>query len=298
MYAELSSRIPIKGSAFTYTYVTFGELPAFLVGCSLNLRYGATAASLGRGIASYLNGLLEKLGCTVPAVMQGVTVFGVEDCSIVAVLALFILTFIFTLGMSESNTFNLVFTALKLLTLVAIIVMAYINMNLQNFTPFTLEEEGGLKGTFLAASIIVFGYTGFDAVTTLSEDARNPARDIPASVKAILPICMLLYFLTASSLSGMARLEDLNAETAMADAFYSAGYERAGIVIYFCAVFGITTACFTSIVCQPKILQAQAADGLLPSVFSEVNARTNTPVKGAWISFAVMTIPAFFLDLE
>ena len=90
-----------------------------------------------------MNGLIEKLGYTLPEAMKGVTVFGVENCSIEAVVALFLLTIVFTLGMQESNTFNLVFTTLKIVTLIAIIVMAYINFDSQNFTPLTLEDEGG-----------------------------------------------------------------------------------------------------------------------------------------------------------
>ena len=99
MYAELSSRIPINGSAFAYTYVTFGELPAFFVGWNLNLRYAISASGLSRGLASYFNGLLEKLGIGVSESVTSLTVFGVKDCSIEAVLFLFILTLIYTFGM-------------------------------------------------------------------------------------------------------------------------------------------------------------------------------------------------------
>ena len=99
MYAELSSRIPINGSAFAYTYVTFGELPAFLVGWNLNLRYAISASGLSRGLASYFNGLLQKLGYGLPTEYTSLTVFGVENCSIEAVIFLFILTLIYTFGM-------------------------------------------------------------------------------------------------------------------------------------------------------------------------------------------------------
>lgn len=140
MYAELSSRIPINGSAFAYTYVTFGEISAFLVGWNLNLRYAISASGLARGLASYFNGLLEKLGVGLPKDVTHLTVFGVENCSIEAVAFLFILTLIYTFGMQESNIFNMIFTILKLVTLAFIIVLGYLNFNIDNFTPFTLEE--------------------------------------------------------------------------------------------------------------------------------------------------------------
>ena len=140
MYAELSSRIPINGSAFAYTYVTFGELPAWIVGWNLNLRYGGSASGLARGAASYLNGLLIKFGVAVPAWMIGVDFLGMKNCSIEAVLFLAILNLIYCRGMEESNTFNLVFTVLKLVTLVMIIFIAFLKFDLNNFSPFILEE--------------------------------------------------------------------------------------------------------------------------------------------------------------
>ena len=126
-------------------------------------------------------------------------------------------------------------------------MLGYMNFNIDNFYPFTLEDQGGFAGTFLGASIIFYGYLGFDFITTLSEDSKNPVKDIPAAVRDSTLICILLYFMTATSLCGMARIEDFNPDTAMADAFSSVGYEWASVVIYFCAFFGITAACFTNL---------------------------------------------------
>ena len=206
MYAELSSRIPINGSAFSYTYVTFGELPAWIIGWSLNLRYGISACGLSRGMASYFIGLLVKFGINVPQWMIGISFLGNEKCSVVAPLFLAILTFIYTRGLQESNWFNIIFTSLKLATLVLIIVIAFLKFNADNLTPFVLEEEGGWSGTFLAASLIFYGYLGFDFITTLSPDAKNPARSIPFAVTSSTLLCVLIYFLTAFSLAGMAPL--------------------------------------------------------------------------------------------
>ena len=140
MYAELSSRIPINGSAFAYTYVTFGELPAWIVGWNMNLRYGMSASGLARGMSSYFNGLLMKLGVNVPSWMLGVDVFGIKNCSIEAVVFLALLNYMYTRGIEESNTFNTVFTILKLVTLVLIIFIAFLMFDSDNFSPFTLED--------------------------------------------------------------------------------------------------------------------------------------------------------------
>ena len=174
MYAELSSRIPINGSAFSYTYVTFGELPAWIVGWNMNLRYGMSASGLARGMSSYFNGILVKFGVNVPQWMLGIDVFGIKNCSIEAVIFLATLNLIYTRGIEESNIFNIVFTVLKLATLVMIIIIAFLKFDASNLSPFVLEEEGGFQGTFLSSSIIFYGYLGFDFITTLSSEAKNP----------------------------------------------------------------------------------------------------------------------------
>ena len=132
--------------------------------------------------------------------------FGVKNCSIEAVIFLAILTFIFTLGIEESNLFNQVFTALKLVSLFMIIIIAFWKFDSRNLSPFFIEEEGGIEGTFLAASLIFYGYLGFDFITTLSSDSKNPAKSIPFAVKSSTMICIGLYVLTAFSLAGMAPL--------------------------------------------------------------------------------------------
>ena len=255
MYAELSSRIPINGSAFSYTYVTFGELSAFLVGWNLNLRYAVSSAGLARGFSSYFNGLLEKIGFTLPPLMKGIDVFGMKECQIEAPILLCLLTLIYTLGMQESNLFNIILTTLKLATLLFIIVLAFSEFDRANFTPFYIEEYG-FSGTILAASMVFYGYLGFDFITTVSDDARKPVTDIPKAVFNSTLLCLVLYLLTSTSLAGMAKLQDYNADTAMADSFYDKGYGWASIIIYLCALFGIVAACFTNLISQQKVLQA------------------------------------------
>ena len=145
MYAELSSRLPnTSGSGFNYTYVTFGELPAWIVGWNQSLRYGMSCAGLSNAMVSYFIGLLDRFDVEFPKWLYDLTVFGVDDCSISAIIFLFLLTIVYTLGMQESNIFNMVFTILKLLTLGFIILLGYINFDINNFSPFTLEEHDGI----------------------------------------------------------------------------------------------------------------------------------------------------------
>ena len=109
---------------------------------------------------------------------------------------------------------------------------------------------------------------------------------------------MGIYILCAISLAGMAPLQDFNKDTAMADAFQYVDLDWVSFIIYFCAFFGITAACFTNLLAQSKCLQATAEDGLIPRVFAELHPTKQIPVKGSWISVLAMAIPAFLLDLE
>ena len=170
-------------------------------------------------MAEYFNGLLIKCGINLPSFMTGITVFGIPNCQIEGPIFVITLTLILTRGMSESDAFNLFMTTLKLGTLVFIIMLAFANWDTSNYEPFILEEEGGWAGTILAASIIFYGYLGFDVITTLSPDAARPEKDVARAVKFSTILCILLYILTAVSLAGMARMQDFSAETAMAEAF-------------------------------------------------------------------------------
>eukprot|EP00354_Favella_ehrenbergii_P005301 CAMPEP_0170451500 /NCGR_PEP_ID=MMETSP0123-20130129/719_1 /TAXON_ID=182087 /ORGANISM="Favella ehrenbergii, Strain Fehren 1" /LENGTH=283 /DNA_ID=CAMNT_0010713209 /DNA_START=210 /DNA_END=1061 /DNA_ORIENTATION=- len=254
MLAELSSRIRTNGSAFSYTYATMGELPAWVVGWNLNLRYGLCSAGLARGMTSYFVGLFAKFGAPLPTWMYSMSFFGAEKCSILSIIFLLVLHLIYIRGTEESKIFNMVFTVLKLLTLLFIIVVALAKFDSDNFSPFVLDEHDGWAGSFYATTLIFYGYTGFDIVTTLTQEAQKPSKNVPLAIKASSLICMCLYALTAFALYGMAPLQNFNAETAMADAFASVGLEKISFVVYFCAFFGITAACFTNLISQPRIL--------------------------------------------
>ena len=148
------------------------------------------------------------------------------------------------------------------------------------------------------ASLIYFGYLGFDVITTLSDEAKNPVRDVPLSVRDNNIIVTVIYFATTFALVSIARLETFHPETAFAEAFTSIGMPWVTIVIYFCAFIGITATCFSQHIAQPRVLVPQAHDGLIPKIFGEVDPVTRIPVKGSWIVYVIVAIPAFLMDLE
>lgn len=206
VYAELSSRIPVSGSAFSYIYCSFGELPAFIIGWNVLLRWIAAGGALGRGFSSYIYEFLYKLGWQLPDWLVNATVFGRDDCSLLTVLYLALLTYFVTRGSSDSNICNIIMTSAKTISLILLIIVAFCYFNIDNFTPFVLEEEGGVLGLLAGTSMVFFGYLGFEFVTTIAEEAKDPINDLPGAIRDSVFICMALYMLIAISLYGMAPL--------------------------------------------------------------------------------------------
>ena len=163
------------------------------------------------------------------------------------VLYVILCTYITTKGSKQSNTFNQIFTISKLVTLLFICVVAFYNFKSSNFEPFFLPEQGGFMGTLYSSSIIFFAFLGFEFITCLSEESKNPIRDLPLSINLSIGFCCLLYCLIAVSLTGMAKLQLLNPSTAMADAFTLVGMDWMSFVIYVSAFIGITGSVFTKL---------------------------------------------------
>lgn len=163
------------------------------------------------------------------------------------VLYVIFCTYILTLGSKESNLFNYVFTIGKLVTLGFITLMAFTYFKSENLQPFFLEERGGFQGTIEGATIVFFAFLGFDFITCLAEESRNPRKDLPKSIQLTIGLCSVLYCLIALSLAGMAKLHTLPGETAMAHAFATVGSEWMSYIIYISAFLGISASAFTQL---------------------------------------------------
>src|SRR4051812_24818268 len=178
-YAELASSIPVSGSAYTYTYATLGEIVAWIIGWDLILEYGVSVAGIAVGWGGNLNAFLDAaFGFTLPdAIAKSPSEGGVFNLP--AVFVVLAITLLLVRGVTESARANLVMVAIKLVVLTFFIVVAFANFSTHNFTPFL---PAGTHGITSAAAIIFFAYIGFDAVSTGSEEARNPARDLPLAI--------------------------------------------------------------------------------------------------------------------
>src|SRR5919107_1844745 len=200
-YAELASSIPVSGSAYTYTYATLGEIVAWIIGWDLILEYGVSVAAIAVGWGGNLNAFLDAaFGVALPDAIAT----SPEDGGVFNLPAVFIvlaITLLLVRGVTESARVNLVMVVIKLSVLLFFIVVAFANFGTGNFQPFMPQ---GVDGVTSAAAIIFFAYIGFDAVSTGSEEARNPSKDLPLAIIGSLLICTLFYVLTAVGALGIA----------------------------------------------------------------------------------------------
>jgi APA family basic amino acid/polyamine antiporter len=277
-YAELASSIPVSGSAYTYTYATLGEIVAWIIGWDLILEYGVSVAAVAVGWGGNFNVFLDAaFGVQLPDAIAK----SPEDGGIFNLPAVFIvlaITFLLVRGVRESARANLIMVSVKLVVLTFFIVIALINFSPKNFTPFTPQGSGSVT---TAAAIIFFAYIGFDAVSTGSEEVRNPARDLPFAVIGSLGICTVFYILTAVGAIGIATPKQLQSSDApLASALKEgAGISWAAWILALGAVVAITSVILVILYGQTRIFFAMCRDGLLPERLAEVNARYGTPAK-------------------
>jgi APA family basic amino acid/polyamine antiporter len=277
-YAELASAIPVSGSAYTYTYATLGELVAWIIGWDLILEYGVSVAAVAVGWGGNFNVFLDAaFGIQIPdAIAKSPEDGGVFNLpAVIIVLAIMLLL---VRGVRESAGANSVMVAIKLLVLVFFIIVALFNFSTKNFTPFFQHGTGAVT---TAAAIIFFAYIGFDAVSTGSEEARNPAKDLPFAIIGSLLICTLFYVLVSVGALGIASPEAMkDSDTPLATALKDgAGITWAAWVLALGALIAITSVVLVVFYGQTRICFAMCRDGLLPEGLATVNARYGTPVR-------------------
>ncbi len=277
-YAELASAIPVSGSAYTYTYATLGEIVAWIIGWDLIIEYGVSVAAVAIGWGASLN---EFLDAAFDYHLPDAIVKSPEDGGVFnlpAVLVVLALTFLLVRGTRESARANVVMVAVKLGVLLFFIVIAFANFSTKNFTPFAPH---GWDSVTSAAAIIFFAYIGFDAVSTGSEEARNPAKDLPFAVIGSLVVVTIFYILTVLGALALAPASVLEKSAAPLAAALNegAGITWAAWILALGALVAITSVILVVLYGQTRILFAMCRDGLLPEGLAKVNPRYGTPAN-------------------
>ncbi len=316
-YAELASMVPISGSAYTYSYATLGELVAWIIGWDLIIEYAIGNVAVAISWAEFFNRLLRNLGIHVPdwltsnyrtateeTLAAAPHIFGIPIVfNILAFGIVALITIVLVWGIKESSNFNAVMVLIKILVLLFFIGLALYYVSpatmVQHWKPF---QPQGWFGTFTGAAVVFFAYIGFDAVSTVAEETKNPARDLPVGIIASLIVCTILYVLVAGVFTGMVPWETVRGWTAaqrgesltMALETVAPQALWQNTIIAFGSVVAHTAVLLVFQLGQPRIFFSMARDGLLPSVFASVHPRFKTPhVTTILTGVAVGGIAAF-----
>lgn len=320
-YAEFASTLPVAGSAYTFSYASLGELPAWIIGWDLVLEFALGTAVVAVGWAGYVRSLLENAGWRLPAVLSGPDVASGFTFDILAALLVLVLTGILVLGMKLSARVTSVVVAVKVTVVLLVIIAGSFFIDADNYRPFIPEARGsvaasglrapliqlmagyqpttfGVAGIFTAAAVVFFAFIGFDVVATAAEETRHPQRDMPRGILGSLFICTALYVAASVVVTGMQKYSELSIDAPLADAFKAVGQPFYAGLISFGAAVGLTTVCMILLLGQTRVFFAMSRDGLLPRLFARVHPRFGTPYRSTVLLGVIIAVVAGFTSIS
>lgn len=333
-YAEFASMVPVSGSAYTYSYVAFGEIIAWIIGWALIMEYAIGNITVAISWSDYFTGLLESGGIHLPqwiqmdylsatkgydeavALMQGGKTYeNLSDslkmahtawttsptigsfhliADLPALLIIILITWLVYRGMKESRNASNLMVVVKLCIILLVIAVGIFYVDTDNWSPFA---PNGVSGILKGVSAVFFAYIGFDAISTTAEECKNPQRDLPKGMMWAIIICTILYVIIALVLTGMVKYSDLNVGDPLAFVFDKLNLKWMSGIIAVSAVVAMASVLLVFQMGQPRIWMSMSRDGLLPKRFSKVHPKYQTPSYATIVTGFVVAIPALFLNL-
>ncbi|MGI4789931.1 MAG: amino acid permease [Janthinobacterium lividum] len=292
-YAEFAALIPIAGSAYTYSYATLGELVAWIIGWDLILEYALGSATVAVGWAGYVSSFLHDLGINLPHI---------HGFNLPAMIGVLGVTALLGFGTKESTSFNAVIVVVKLVVIAAFLAFGIGHIHPANWHPFLPANTGqfghfGLSGVLRGAGVIFFAYIGFDAVSTAAQEAKNPQKDMPIGILGSLAVCTVLYILVAGTLTGIVSYKLLNVPDPIAVGVGAIGLGWLTEMVKVGVIAGLSSVMLVLMYGQTRIFYTMASDGLLPSIFSRLSPRFQTPTVATWLLGIIVSLIAAFVPL-
>ncbi|XP_042392693.1 cationic amino acid transporter 2, vacuolar-like isoform X2 [Zingiber officinale] len=300
-YAELSSRCPSAGSAYHYSYICVGEGVAWIIGWALILEYTIGGSAVARGISPNL-ALVFGGKDSLPSFLARIQIPGtdivVDPCAAILVL---LVTALLCIGIKESTFVQGIITTLNVCVLLFVIIAGgYLGFK-TGWVGYTVAGgyfPYGINGVLAGSATVFFAYIGFDSVASTAEEVKNPQRDLPFGIATSLALCCSLYMMVSVVIVGLVPYFTMDPDTPISSAFARNDVHWAVYIITSGACLALCSSLMGSILPQPRILMAMARDGLLPSFFSDVNERTQVPVKSTIVTGIFAASLAFFMDVS
>lgn len=294
-YAEFASAVPVSGSAYTYSYATFGELIAWILGWDLILEYGLASSAVASGWSGYFQGLLAGFGIHFPkALTSAYDPANGTFVDVPAIIIVFVITLLLTQGVKKSARFNTIMVIIKLAVVLLFIGVGAWYVKPSNWTPFM---PFGFSGVTTGAATVFFAYIGFDAVSTAAEEVKNPQKNMPIGIIASLIVCTVLYIIVSAILTGIVPYQQLDVKNPVSFALNYIHQDWVAGFISLGAIAGITTVLLVMLYGQSRLFYAISRDGLLPKVFSKVDKKKQTPTVNSWITCLLVAFFAGFVPL-
>ncbi len=334
-YAEFASMLPVSGSAYTYSYVAFGELMAWIIGWALVMEYAVGNITVAVSWSGYFTSLCDSAGWHIPAwattdyvsahegfnsasaMLKGgasETAFSQSQTEsyaawrsapnlaglriildIPAIVMSILITALVYIGMKESKTAGNWMVLLKLIIVLLVIVVGVGYVNTDNWHPFLPNGFGGVLG---GVSSVFFAYIGFDALSTTAEECKNPQRDLPRAMLYSIIICTVLYIIIALVLTGMVSYKELDVNDPLAYVFQKINLKWFSGIIAVSAVVAMAGVFLVFQLGQPRIWMTMSRDGLLPKRFSYIHPKYRTPTFATIVTGFFVVIPMLFIPSD
>ena len=325
-YAEFASRIPVAGSAYTYAYASFGEMMAWIIGWALLMEYSIGNIYVAFAWSGYFTNLLEAFHLHLPGYLT-TNYLAARDAAALAaggssefdpalltawdtapmlgslriifdlpaVVINMLITWLVYVGVKESRNVSNLMVWIKLTIIVIVIVVGAMYVDVDNWTPFMPK---GFRGVMAGVAAVFFAYIGFDAVSTLAEESKNPQRDLPRGMVYSLVICTTVYVILSLVLTGMVPFEQLGVSDPLAEVFKIRGVKWIEFLVSISAVVAMTSVLLVFQMGQPRIWMSMSRDGLMPKAFQTIHPRYKTPSFSTIVTGLVVGIPLLFTNEE